>query len=519
MQTARPPGVVYFCTMTKLKKDWLPLGLMALGLALLLAFQVFWLQKTYRTEKAQFARRSSEILEITVRELYDALSMDRLREEVGGQLKIKLSHEGPKRTINYSTKVLKNSKSDPEDHLVHVGVDSFDAFCPDSARMIVFTQVSDFALDSLPHDKRVFDRPDIEGLEYLIAQAERAPASVQVLLGLADDSLSIDTVRLLYTEKLQTEGLTVPFDLQDGDEIADAGGVTTRPVLVNMLGSQYFTASFPAYRTFLLGQMWEEMLFSLLLFGIISLAFALIYRSLRKQHRLSLLKNDLLSNITHELKTPISSVSVAIEALRDFGVLEDPKLAREYLDISRDELQRLSLLVDRVLRLTTFEQKEPDLQLESLDMADITRTILRTMQVQFDQYEAQHDLEVIGQNFTLNGDRTHLSSVLFNLLDNALKYRNGQQPQVQLRLEELPDTLQISVQDNGIGIPAAYQNRIFEKFFRVPQGNVHNAKGYGLGLSYVAAVVAQHGGKIDVQSKPGQGSRFTLDFPKAAKDG
>jgi len=233
-----------------------------------------------------------------------------------------------------------------------------------------------------------------------------------------------------------------------------------------------------------------------------------------KQHRLSLMKNDLLSNITHELKTPISSVSVAIEALRDFGVLQNPTLAREYLDISRDELKRLSLLVDRVLRLTTFEQKEPDLHFEDLDMAEITQTILRTMQVQFDQYEAQHELALSGQDFSMHGDRIHLSSVLFNLLDNALKYRNGGQTKVQLRLEEQEDHLQISVKDNGMGIPAAYQQRIFEKFFRVPQGNIHNIKGYGLGLSYVAAVVAKHGGHILVKSQSGAGSQFTLTFPK-----
>lgn len=508
--------MAYFCSMFKQRKDWLPVGLMLLGLALLLASQAVWLQRTYRTEKAQFAKRSGELLEITVRELYDALTIDRLRDEVGledsCELRINVDHAPLTSTINYSTQIIKGTAAESRDHFLHIGLDSFPPparLGRDTGQVIVISQVNEIS-DSLDGKSEMTSKR----IKKLFASAERAPVGMQILLGLATDSLSPDTVKLLYADKLAGEGLFLPFDLYPADHQTDIRAVATQVVRANMFGSQQFMAAFPTYRTFLLGQMWEEILFSLLLIGVIVLAFALIYRNLRKQHRLSMLKNELLSNITHELKTPISSVSVAIEALRDFGAMKDPELTREYLDISRDELQRLSLLVDRVLRLTTFEQKDPDLNLETLDMAQVTRTILRTMQVQFDQYEARHELDVRGQDFSLRGDRTHLSSVLFNLLDNALKYRNGQNPEVKVELEEGPEALRISVQDNGIGIPPASRERIFEKFFRVPQGNVHNAKGYGLGLSYVAAVVDKHGGTIALDSLPGQGSRFTLTFPK-----
>lgn len=521
MQPARQLGLAYFCSMLKRGKDWLPLGLMLLGLVLLLASQVVWLQRTYRTEKTQFVKRSGELLEITVRELYDAKTINRLREEVGVSdsfnLRINLDHVPATSTFNYSTKIIKKGGTSKEDHLLHLGLDSLANLSQldfDTGNMIVISQFGELSEDTLPDSMIQEKEWNPTRIRKLFATADRAPMGMQILLGLADDFLSVDTVEASYTAQLQREGLLLPFQLITEKEQTGTPGLGTERVRANMLGSQEFKAVFPAYRTFLLKNMWEEILFSFLLFGVITLAFALIYRNLRKQHRLSMLKNELLSNITHELKTPISSVSVAIEALRDFGALKDPELTREYLDISRDELQRLSLLVDRVLRLTTFEQKEPDLNLEMLDMSQVTQTILRTMQVQFDQYDARHELEIKGDDFSLRGDRTHLSSVLFNLLDNALKYRNGQQPEVKLRLEADTDQLQISVQDNGIGIPPAYQERIFEKFFRVPQGNVHNAKGYGLGLSYVSAVMAKHGGWIELQSRPGKGSRFTLIFPK-----
>lgn len=519
-QWHRLPVTACSNTMSKQKKNWLPLGLIAVSMLLLLTSQVIWLQRTYRAEKSQFVKRSGELLDLAARELYDSLTITRLKEEVGMNdschIQLRIGSEPGKRTLNYSKTVISRSEEFPPlPGLPDFSKDSLQSVHFDSTHMMVITQ---FNSGNKPFQESslIASTTQDTGLNHLLRVTNRAPAGMRILFSLADDSLSIDTVALRYTEYLQQENSYTTFELKASDDPAPTGGswLSTSSVGVNMLGSQRFTAYFSDYRSFLLGRMWEEILFSVLLFGLIGLAFAFIYRSWYKQMRLSLLKNDLLSNITHELKTPISSVSVAIEALRDFGVLQDPQLTREYLDISRDELKRLSLLVDRVLRLTTFEQKDPDLHLEKLDMAEISQTILRTMQVQFDQYEGRHELELSGQDFSLQGDRTHLSSVLFNLLDNALKYRNGENPRIQLRLEEKAHALEVSVKDNGVGIPAAYQERVFEKFFRVPQGNVHNTKGYGLGLSYVAAVVAKHGGQIRLQSQSGVGSQFTLIFPK-----
>ena len=232
-----------------------------------------------------------------------------------------------------------------------------------------------------------------------------------------------------------------------------------------------------------------------------------------QQRRLTEIKNDFVSNITHELKTPITTVGVALEALSSFNVLQQPDKTREYLTISKNELSRLALLVDKVLKMATFENKEPQLKMEDVNVEQLIRQILETLKVQFEQASAVVDFQTGGQDFVVRADRTHLTNVIYNLLDNALKYSRPA-PVIELSLANTPDSLSLSITDNGIGIPGNYQRKIFEKFFRVPAGNRHNSKGHGLGLSYVAGVISKHGGQIEVASRPEQGSRFTIKLPR-----
>jgi len=240
-----------------------------------------------------------------------------------------------------------------------------------------------------------------------------------------------------------------------------------------------------------------------------------LYRNVLKQKRLAEIKNDFISNITHELKTPIATVSVAIEALRTFSASMDAKKTKEYLDISANELQRLSLLVDKVLKLSMFEKKEIELQYEILDIKTLVEEVTSSMRLQFEKHQADVHLSVEG-NTTLEGDRLHLVSVIFNLLDNALKYTNGSPAQITIHINGSKDQVRLSIADNGIGIPAEYKDKVFEKFFRVPTGNLHNAKGYGLGLSYVSHVVGKHKGTIKVESFDENGSNFIITLPKHA---
>jgi two-component system phosphate regulon sensor histidine kinase PhoR len=263
---------------------------------------------------------------------------------------------------------------------------------------------------------------------------------------------------------------------------------------------------------YLIRQILLPILFSVFLVGITAFAFVLLYRSLLKQRRLAEMKNDLISNITHELKTPIATVGVAIEALKNFNAIQNPQRTKEYLDISQNELQRLGLLVDKVLKLSMLEKKEIEVKYGLFDLKEVVNEVIASLRLQIEKSNARVTVDAEGDT-NIKGDRLHFLSVVFNLLDNALKYSKGNSA-IQVALNENAGKLVMSVTDNGIGIPAAYQEKIFEKFFRVPTGDMHNAKGYGLGLSYIGQVVRQHKGSISVDSHEGIGTTFTIVLPQ-----
>ena len=313
-------------------------------------------------------------------------------------------------------------------------------------------------------------------------------------------------------EALSTADLPLDYQIDFFSDTIFHTNNLEQEVYTDFLNGDTYAFALADYQSLVLTQMYPEILFSILLFSVISLAFFLIYQNLRQQQRLTDLKNDFISNITHELKTPITTVGVAIEALNNFNALNDPAKTKEYLDISKHELNRLSLLVDKVLKMSLFERKEPELKLESFDLAELTREILNSMKLQFERAAANVQFITEGAHFQMNGDRVHLMSVIYNLLDNALKY-SPNDPNITVALENQGEAMQISIQDQGIGIPAAYKEKIFDKFFRVPTGDRHNIKGHGLGLSYVHSVVQKHHGSIHLESEQGKGSCFTINLP------
>lgn len=331
-----------------------------------------------------------------------------------------------------------------------------------------------------------------------------------------EDSSQIDRIEAAFAKNLSEAGLPLSFRLIHRDE---ARRMEDQPfpgimVLRYKRNEQYFypypfLAHLPDVRRYLMRQMWPQMAFSLLLLLLTATAFVLIYRSWRKQQRLAILKNDFISNITHELKTPITTVSVALEAMSNFNALGNPAKTAEYLDISKNELNRLSILVDKVLKMSIFESREPQINPEPIDLKALCQEIIQTMSLHLEQQQAHIALDSSDDTFQVEADRVHLTNVIYNLIDNAIKYSEGK-AWVQLSLKANPHQVFLSVSDRGIGIPEPYHTKVFDKFFRVPTGDQHNRKGHGLGLSYVASVIDKHGGKIRVDSRPDQGSTFTI---------
>ncbi|MEO6130415.1 MAG: HAMP domain-containing sensor histidine kinase, partial [Saprospiraceae bacterium] len=224
------------------------------------------------------------------------------------------------------------------------------------------------------------------------------------------------------------------------------------------------------------------------------------------QMQLNALRDEFVSNITHELKTPITTVGVALESLHMSDNLNSSN-SRRYLDICQSELKRLSMLVDRILH-----NHSPQIHYERIDIQQVLDDVMHHMKVQFDNKHAVINVRYNGDGFEVNGDKSHMSGVLYNLLENALKYSTGS-PVITVNLVHTNGSVIVDIQDNGIGIDPEYHDKIFEKLYRVPRHNRHDVKGHGLGLSYVADVVKKHNGRIDVVSEVGKGSKFSMTLP------
>lgn len=267
------------------------------------------------------------------------------------------------------------------------------------------------------------------------------------------------------------------------------------------------------YDGYLMRRMIPQFVFILILLAVTAAAFRLMYVSLQEQMKLGKMKDDFVSNMSHELKTPISTVKLALEALNNFDAIEQPELSREYLEMAALEMDRLELLVNSALNTSLMESGKLFINPESYDLEKLVNEVVQAYQIKLLQHNATITMETIGDHFRTGLDRLHTQGVIINILDNSLKYAQDNGPvRIHIRLREYPDHLQLSISDNGPGIPEEYHAKVFEKFFRVPNGDRHNIKGYGLGLSYAAQVMAQHQGSIAVNNLPEGGCLFTLTF-------
>jgi two-component system phosphate regulon sensor histidine kinase PhoR len=463
--------------------------LMALSILAIASFQYYWLRKAYEREDRTLDMRTNFLFRETVRTLQASkLKLDKMVD----------SSRPPTRIF-----VEQHETSNP----VKIKMGS-------KQKMVGMLDVMMKKLNDSSGNTMIITRQDGDSVRVINKNfLRRRDRMMQFLFDVdsLQDSIRVKELDTAFARRLEEQNLDVPFTISRVPT-READNPVFNEVTLGFSHPITYRLDLRNTTSFLVKRISVPILFSVFLVGFTLMSFTLLYRNLLKQRRLSDIKNEFISNITHELKTPIATVSVAIEALRSFNASIDPQRTKEYLDISANELQRLSLLVDKVLKLSMFEKKEVELRYEDLDMKELVQEVTSSMRLQFEKHGAEVKVETSGDT-TLEGDRLHLVSVIFNLLDNALKYSTGK-PNILIGIAGMNDRIDLSISDSGIGIPAEYQGKVFEKFFRVPTGNLHNAKGYGLGLSYVAHVIRRHEGTIKIESVEGDGSKFIISLPK-----
>lgn len=244
---------------------------------------------------------------------------------------------------------------------------------------------------------------------------------------------------------------------------------------------------------------------------LLIISFIAIYVIVR-QKRLSEIKSDFVNNMTHELKTPISTISLASQMLGDPSIPDDSKNLEQISGLIREESKRLAIQVEKVLQMSIFDQGQMKLKHNHINIDELITKVVDTFHLQLKQNDAEAILNLNSQNKTIQGDEIHLTNVFYNLLDNALKY-SIDKPIITITSKSSGNGLTIKINDNGIGMSNDNKKHIFEKFYRVPTGNVHNVKGFGLGLSYVKKIIDEHHGKIAVDSEIKKGTEFTIFLP------
>jgi len=353
------------------------------------------------------------------------------------------------------------------------------------------------------------------------------------------ERLDLEQLRQIFSEEMQSAGYNLNYEFciveRDGSVVYRSAGYSAEQAekqrsymqmlfpksQVNGQDAQFNTrvsfmeVYFPDRRSFLLNSGLHFMIPSFAFTLVMLFLFIFVIWVVFRQKRLSEIKNDFINNMTHEFKTPISSISLASQMLNDPAVSKSPEMVKHITSVIADETKRLRFQVEKVLQMSMFDRQKTNLKLQDIPVNAIVESACQTFRLKVEKAGGQIETHLDAEDDICMVDEMHFGNVVFNLMDNAYKYSREEVPlHLILSTRNLEhDRLELRVQDNGIGIKKDDLKRIFEKFYRVPTGNVHNVKGFGLGLAYVWKIVHDHGGDIKVESTFGQGTTFIITVP------
>lgn len=269
---------------------------------------------------------------------------------------------------------------------------------------------------------------------------------------------------------------------------------------------------FPQKNNYLIKQLWKLLLSSFIFISVLGFLFWYTINTIIHQKKLSDLKTDFINNMTHEFKTPVSTISLACQALKDPDMQNSPDAVKTYIQMISEENSRLGNMAEKILQAAKTDMSHFNFKIETLNIHHLIESVLEKTRLKIDENHGSIQMKLGASEALLQGDRIHLTNVIFNLLDNAIKY-SIEKPEIKVETKNHNNGVTVSVIDRGIGISKSEQKKVFDKLYRVPTGDVHDVKGFGLGLSYVKAVVENLGGEVKLQSEPGNGTIVSFWLP------
>ncbi len=323
---------------------------------------------------------------------------------------------------------------------------------------------------------------------------------------LLEDNINIDYEFAIYSNKLATKIRTENFELENA--------YVTVPFFKNEKDpSKYqLLVEFPERKKFILSSIMTMLILSIVFTSIIILAYSSALFQLVKQRQISEIKTDFINNMTHEFKTPIATINLALDAIRNPKIIDDKDKVMRYLSMIKEENKRMHAQVENVLRISKLEKNELNISKERVSINDLVEDAISHVELIIEDRGGTIDTDFKADKTSVLANETHFTNVLVNILDNAIKY-SVDAPIINVELENVGTNILIKIKDQGSGMSKAAQKRVFEKFYREHTGNIHNVKGHGLGLAYVKRIVDDHHGYISVESEKEKGSTFTIKLP------
>jgi two-component system phosphate regulon sensor histidine kinase PhoR len=504
----------------------------------LIAIQIYWINNSILLRQQEFDYNVNRAMTSVVKELEKRDYYRQISKEESGGLSISRGNSDSDKGIvlNFYDEEGEGEKSEPpEKQSQPVPIEDF--------RRQMLTEIEPspqendlFELESKDRDSILYS----EWGEYGLEQAEILEQSgfIEDILSGAmtldiyqgiDDRVDPEELDSLLNTELVNHGINASYELAVFNrydqpeiiEIEDEGlqqSLLTegyRHVLFpnDPVRDPYFLqVYFPHRQRYLLQTMSMMLSISAVLILVIMFAFSYAISTIYRQKHLSEIKNDFINNMTHELKTPISTISLACEALSDPDMMKTDVQMKNFVGMINEENKRLGMLVENVLRSAILDKGDMELKLVRINIHELIKDVIRNIAIQVKKKGGSIKTDLSAINPIITADKVHITNLIYNLIDNAIKY-SFEEPLVRIISEDREDGVVISFADNGMGISKENQKKIFDRLFRVPTGNVHDVKGFGLGLSYVQAVVEKHSGNIEVESELNKGSIFKIFLP------